>query len=48
MDEEKQPLVLIPDPQSQRVWENLRRIVEWANQESQDSSESDRFLLMGS
>lgn len=48
MDDEVKPLVLIPDPQSQRVWENLRRIAEWANQVSDDSSESDRFLLMGS
>jgi hypothetical protein len=48
MDDDAKPLVLIPDPQSQRVWENLRRIVEWANQTKVEVDDSDRFLLMGS
>lgn len=48
MDDETKPLVLIPDPNSVRVWENMRRIVEWANQTQAESTDSDRFLLMGS
>jgi len=41
-------LNLIPDPGDKNVWENMRRIMEWAAAIQPVVSDSDRFLLMGS
>ena len=47
MDEDLPQLVLAPDPQNQRVWDNFRRIQEWANAVVEQQSAINGFLLAG-
>ena len=48
MNDDIKPLVLIPDPNGLRVWENMRRIQEWAAQFETKGTVQDQFLVMGS
>lgn len=41
------PLELIPDPEDRKVWDNLRRIMEWANEAPAGVDYGTAFLLMG-
>lgn len=47
-NDEIEKLELIPDPNSVRVWENMRRIMEWAAQFETKGTAKDQFLTMGS
>ena len=40
-------LELIPDPDGERVSENMRRILDWANAAPQPFPDAKVFLLMG-
>lgn len=47
MDSELPQLVLIPDPKDERVWDNFRRIQEWATAITEQQSSINEFLLAG-